>query len=139
MKGIYSGNEDWLTRQRWIPIVLVAVAVIGGWAVGSRHQQGVADKHSEAQHVQPTAVKPQAPKQAAPEPMAAGAPAPPLAEGAKVETVSAVLSQPTPAAAASTATRTDNRGESSGDAAKRMKQHKACLELAKDTPSTPCK
>lgn len=133
MKGMYSGNEDWLSRQRWIPIVLVAVAVIGGWAVGSGRQQGVADKHSEAQHVVPTAVNPQTPKQAAPEPMAAGAPAPPPAEGAKVETVSAVLSQPT------TATRTDNRDESLGAAAKRVKQHKACLELAKDNPSTPCK
>jgi hypothetical protein len=139
MKGIYSGNEDWLTRQRWIPIVLVAVAVIGGWAVGSRHQQGVADKHSEAQHVQPTAVKPQAPKQAAPEPMAAAASVPAPAGKAKIETISAVQSQPTTATAALSATETDKGGKSLGGAANRTKQRKACLELAKDNPSIICK
>lgn len=137
MKGMYSGNEDWLSRQRWIPIVLVAVAVIGGWAVGSRRQQGVADKDSGAQHVQPTALKPQAPKQAAPIPAGAQALAP--AGQAKVKTVSAIQSPPTTVAVASTAAGTDNRGENLGGAAKRMKQHKACLELAKDNPSTPCK
>jgi hypothetical protein len=139
MKGMYSGNEDWLSRQRWIPIVLVAVAVIGGWAVGSQRRQGVADKHSEAQQVQPMAEKPQAPKQAAPEPMAARAPAPAPAGGAKVQTVSAVQSQPATAAAASTATGTDSGGESLGRAAKRTKQRKDCLELAKHNRSIICK
>lgn len=52
--------------------------------------------------------------------------APPPAEGARPETVSAVQPQPT-------------GGESLGDAAKRNKQHKACLELAKDNPSIICK
>ncbi len=139
MKGMYSGNDDWLSQQRWIPIVLVAVAVIGGWAVGSQRKQGVADKDSEAQQVQLMTEKPQAPKQAAPEPMAAGAPAPAPGEGPKVQIVPAVQPQSTTAAAGSTATGTDNRGESLAHAAKRMKQHKACLELAKDKPSILCK
>lgn len=52
--------------------------------------------------------------------------APPPTEGAKLKTVSAVQAQPT-------------GGESLGDAAKRIKQHKACLELAKDNPSIICK
>lgn len=43
------------------------------------------------------------------------------AEGAKIETVSEVQPQPT-------------GGETLGDAAKQIKQHKACLELAKDNP-----
>jgi hypothetical protein len=73
MKGMYSGNEDWLSRQRWIPIVLVAVTVIGGWAVGSQRQHGVADKHSEAQQVQRMAETPK--------PMGAGVQAPAPAEG----------------------------------------------------------
>jgi len=139
MKGMYFGNEDWLSRQRWIPVALVAVAVMGGWAVGSQRQHGVADKDSAAQQVQPMAEKPQAQEQAAPEPMGAGAPGPAPAEGAKVETVSAVESQSTTVAAGSTATVTHNGGESLGDAAKRMKQHKACLELAKHNPSVICK
>jgi hypothetical protein len=52
--------------------------------------------------------------------------APPPAEAAKVETVSPVQPQST-------------GGESLGDATKRIKQHKACLELAKDNPSIICK
>jgi hypothetical protein len=139
MKGMYFGNEDWLSRQRWIPIVLVAVAVIGGWAVGSQREHGVADKDSEAQQVQPMAEEPQPPKQAAPEPTGARVPGPATENGAKVETESAVQFQSTIAAAASTATGTDKGGESLGDAAKRMKQRKACLELAKDNPSIICK
>jgi len=139
MKAVYSGNEDWLSRQRWIPIVLVAVAVIGGWAVGARRKQGVADKDSNTQLVQPMAEKPQAPKAAAPEPRAAGIPAPAPARGAKIETISAVQSHPTTAAAAATATGADNADQSLRVAAKRAKQRQACLELAKDNPSILCK
>jgi hypothetical protein len=139
MKGMYSGNEDWLSRQRWIPIVLVAVAVLGGWAIGSQRKQGVADKDSEVRLVQPMTEEPQAPeqapKQAAPKPGAMGTPAPPPARGAKVETISAVESHPTTAAAAST----DKGGRNLGDAARRAKQHKACLELAKNNPSILCR
>jgi len=140
MKGMHSGNEDWLSRQRWIPIVLVAVTVIGGWAVGSQRKRGVVDKDSEVQQVQqPIVEEPQAPKQAAPEPMGSAAPAPDPAERPRVQTVSAVQSQSTAAAAGSTATGTDKGRQSLGDAAKRIKQHKACLELAKDNPSIICK
>jgi len=139
MKAVYSGNEDWLSRQRWIPIVLVAIAIIGGWAVGSQRKQGVADKDSDTQLVQPTAEKPQMPKQAAAEPGAVGLPAPPPARGAKVETISAVQSQFATAAAASTAAGSDKGDKSLHDAAKRTKQRKACLELAKDNPSIFCK
>jgi hypothetical protein len=124
MKGMYSGNEDWLSRQRWIPIVLVAVAVIGGWAVGFQRKQAVADQYSEAEKVQPMVQKRQAPKQAAPQPGAAGTPAPPPAVGAKVRRVSVVQSRP---------------AKSLGDPAKPTKQHKACLELVKDNPSIICK
>ena len=139
MKGMYSGNEDWLSRQRWIPIVLVAVAVIGGWALGSQRKQGVADKNSESQQVQLMAEKPQALKQAAPEPEATAPPAPHSATAAKVETISAVQSQHATASATSTATGTHKRGKSLGDAAKRTKQREACLELAKSNPSILCK
>lgn len=68
-------------------------------------------------------VQPQPTKAVAP---VVSATAPRPAEGAKLETVSAVQPQPT-------------GGESLGDAAKRNKQHKACLELAKDNPSIICK
>ena len=65
MKGMYSGNQDWLCRQRWIPIVLVAVTVIGGWVVSSRSRTGVADKDWEVQQGQQSmAEKARAPKQA---------------------------------------------------------------------------
>ena len=70
-----------------------------------------------------SAVQPQPTTTAAP---VMPATAPPPAEGAKFETVSAVQPQLT-------------GGESLGDAAKRNKQHKACLELAKDNPSIICK
>lgn len=58
---------------------------------------------------------------------------------AKVEAVSAVESQPTTSADGSTspAVKVDESA-SLGDAAKRMKQRKACLELAKDNPSILC-
>jgi hypothetical protein len=69
------------------------------------------------------AVQPQPTTAVAPV-MPATAPLP--AEGARLETVSAVQPQPT-------------GGESLGDAAKRTKQRKACLELAKDNPSIICK
>jgi hypothetical protein len=95
MKGIYSGNQDWLSRQRWIPIVLVVVTVVGGWVVGSKSKRKFADKDWEVQQGQ----------------------------------------QSKEAATGSTATGTDN---SLGDAAKRMKHHKACLELKKDNPSMVC-
>jgi hypothetical protein len=55
--------------------------------------------------------------------MTAGAHAPVPAEAAKVETVSAAQSQ----------------SATLDDAAKHMKEHKACLELAKHNPSTICK
>ena len=72
---------------------------------------------------------------AAPAPAPAGAPAP--AQGPRLETVSAVQTEPTATPAA--ATTIDNGDGSVGDAAKRMKQRKACLELAKDNPSIVCK
>jgi hypothetical protein len=52
--------------------------------------------------------------------------APTPAEGAQLKAVSEVESQPT-------------AGESVGDAAKRIKQHEACLGFAKDNPSIICK
>jgi hypothetical protein len=137
MKGMYCGNEDWLSRQRWIPIVLVAIAVIGGWAAGSQRRQTVADNDAKVQLGQPVAEKPQAPRQATPEGVAPGTPAPHPAGGAKVQTISAVQSQPTTATA--TANRIDNGSESLGNVAKRRKQREACLELAKDNPTIQCK
>jgi hypothetical protein len=70
---------------------------------------------------------------AAPAPAASPAPPP----GARLETVSAVQTEPT--ASPATPTTIDNRDGSLGDAAKGMKQHKACLDLAKDNPSIVCK
>src|SRR6267143_2145295 len=71
-----------------------------------------------------------------------GAPAtaPPPAQAPRVETVSVVQPQPTTAAppSAATGTTTASGGQSLGDAAKRTKQRKACLELAKDNPSIIC-
>jgi hypothetical protein len=63
-------------------------------------------------------------------PAAAAAPA--TADGAKLQSVSSV--QPETAAPAAVET----SSVSAGDAAKRAKQHKACLELAKDNPSVTC-
>jgi hypothetical protein len=114
MKGMYSGNEDWLSRQHWIPIALVAVMVIGGWAVGSQRKQGVAYKNSATLQMQPIAE----PKTAAPEPITAAP-----SEEETVETVSAAQS----------------RSATLDDAAKHMTEHKACLESAKHNPSTICK
>ncbi|MGB6387106.1 MAG: hypothetical protein WBE45_20885 [Terriglobales bacterium] len=61
-------------------------------------------------------------------------------EKARLETVSAVQSQPTTATAESKepANTANSGGESLGDAAKRLKQHQACLDLAKDNPSIVC-
>jgi hypothetical protein len=69
----------------------------------------------------------------APAPAAASAPA----QGARLETVSAVQTEPT--ATPATATTIDTGSESVGDSAKRLKQRKACLDLAKDNPSIVCK
>jgi len=128
--------------KRFVLIDIAVVALLGisiglaffRWV---HHQRSVAYKGSEAQ-VQRMSKKPQAPKRATPEPRAAGAPASPSVEGARVRTVSAVQSQFTTADVGSTATGTETGGKSSADAAKRMKQHKACLELAKDYPSIIC-
>ncbi len=57
--------------------------------------------------------------------------------GAKIQTVSAVQVQSTEATAP--ATMVDNGSESLGDAAKRQKQLKACMDLAKNNPSIVCK
>ena len=80
-----------------------------------------------------------------PAPASAAAPAapatvpPPAAAPAKVESVSAVEPQPTIAADGSTASGAKiDESASLGDAAKRIKQRKACLELAKDNPSILC-
>jgi hypothetical protein len=109
---MYCGNEDWLSRQRWIPIVLVAIAVIGGWAAGSERRQTVADKDAKVHLGQPVAETPQAPRQATPEGVTPGTPAPHPAGGAKVQTISAVKSQPTTATA--TANSIDNGSGNSG-------------------------
>ncbi len=81
-----------------------------------------------------------------PPPVPAAAPvapatAPPPAETAKVETVSAVQPQPTTATAEPTVhgVTIDTGAESLADSARRIKQHKSCLELAKDNPSIICK
>jgi hypothetical protein len=107
------------------PIVepVVEPAVVVASAPQSAVQKAVAPPI--VQQAAPTVV------QKAKEPATAIAPvmpaaAQPAAEGAKFETVSAVQPQPT-------------GGESLGDAAKRIRQHKACLELARDNPSIICK
>jgi hypothetical protein len=79
-----------------------------------------------------------------PAPAAAAAPVapatpPPPAAAAKVETVSsAVEPQPTAAGEATATGAKIDESSSLGDAAKRLKQRKACLELAKDNPSILC-
>jgi hypothetical protein len=67
------------------------------------------------------------------------APAASTTGGAKLETVSAVETQPAPVAAPAASATADQGDGSLGDTAKRVKQHKACLELAKDNPSVVCK
>lgn len=87
---------------------------------------------------------PEAPTPAA-APVAPAAPVSPAvassAQGATLQTVSAVQVQPaTVAPATSTsATVVDNGSQSLGDAAKHQKQLKACLEMAKDNPTIVCK
>ncbi|HWY55155.1 MAG TPA: hypothetical protein VNZ03_11875 [Terriglobales bacterium] len=68
----------------------------------------------------------------------APAPAPPPAAAAKVETVSAADLQPTAAGSSTASGAKVDESSSLGDAAKRIKQRKACLELAKDNPSILC-
>jgi hypothetical protein len=66
-------------------------------------------------------------------------PATPLAEGPRVQTVSAVQPQAPAEAPAPIVTESATNGDDSlGDASKRMKQRKACLELAKNNPSIVC-
>jgi hypothetical protein len=77
-----------------------------------------------------------APATAAAPTIPATAPPPPAA--AKVETVTAVEPQPTAAGASTTSGVKVDESASLGDAAKRVKQRKACLELAKDNPSILC-
>ena len=67
------------------------------------------------------------------------APATSATGGAKLETVSAVETQPAAVAAPAASATADQGDGSLGDTAKRVKQHKACLELAKDNPSVVCK
>lgn len=70
-----------------------------------------------------------------PDPAAAmPAAAPATADGAKLQSVSAVQ----PDAASQSPAPADGASMSVGDAAKQAKQHKACLELAKDNPSITC-
>ena len=66
---------------------------------------------------------------------ASAAAAPATADGAKLQSVSAVQAE---AVAPEPAAPVNNGSASLGDAAKRTKQHKACLELAKDNPSVTC-
>jgi hypothetical protein len=61
--------------------------------------------------------------------------APATADGAKLQSVSAVQPE---AAASQAPAPADNASPSVGDAAKQAKQHKACLQLAKDNPSITC-
>jgi hypothetical protein len=82
-----------------------------------------------------------APAAAPAAPAASAAPAMASSQGAAtIQTVSVVQAQSptvapeTPAAVSIV----DNGSESLGDAAKRAKQHKACLELAKGNPSIVC-
>ena len=65
----------------------------------------------------------------------ASAAAPATADGATLHSVSAVQPE---AAAPEPVAPVSNGGASLSDAAKRAKQHKACLELAKDNPSVTC-
>jgi hypothetical protein len=58
-------------------------------------------------------------------------------QGARIETVSAVQTEP--AAAHSSDASSDQAEGNLANTARRAKQHKACLELAKDNPSIVCK
>ena len=83
----------------------------------------------------------QAPSAAPVAPAASVVPATASSQGAAtVQTVSAVQVQSSTVAPETSAPASvvDNGSESLGDAAKRVKQHKACLELAKDNPSIVC-
>jgi hypothetical protein len=66
-------------------------------------------------------------------PVAAPASAAATADGAKLQSVSATQSE-----AAVSAPDAPANNVSAGDAAKRARQHKACLDLAKDNPSVTC-
>jgi hypothetical protein len=69
---------------------------------------------------------------------AAAAASPVAVPAAKVETISAPQPQPTAAGDATATAAKIDESATLGDAAKRMKQRKACLELAKDNPSILC-
>jgi hypothetical protein len=64
--------------------------------------------------------------------------APATADGAKLQPASAVSVQPEAAPSQAAAPAAGSGSSSLGDAAKRARQHQACLELAKDNPSVTC-
>jgi hypothetical protein len=78
---------------------------------------------------------PPAPEAPTQDPAPASAPAPAPVQPA----VSQAAYQPQSSVQVQPATVTPSGGDSLGDAARKAKQHKACLELAKDNPSIVCK
>jgi hypothetical protein len=113
---------------------------------GSKNQQSMAEavaKHFK-EFLSGAPAIPEAPTPAqAPAPALAQAPAPAPAPAA-----TAVAQTPTPTPVAyqrpaepvtQTTTQPVSQDESVADAARRTKQHKACLDLAKDNPSITCK
>ena len=95
------------------------------------------------EHVEAGQAEAPTPTQAAPTPALTQAPAPAPAPAAAVV---AQTPSPTPVAyqrpaepVTQTTTQPVSQDDSLADAARRTKQHKACLDLAKDNPSITCK
>jgi hypothetical protein len=105
---------------------------------GSKNQQSMAEaiaKHfkeflpnAPAVSAAPAAVPTPAPAAVTAEPVAAPVPAPALTQAAYQR----------PADSAPAATQVLSQDNSLADAARKAKQHKACLDLAKDNPSITC-
>ncbi len=63
----------------------------------------------------------------------------PVPQAAHLTNASAGADRPQPIQASTVTSKTATGGESLADAARRAKQHNACLEMAKDNPSITCK
>ncbi len=108
---------------------------------GSKNQQSMAEaiaKHFKeflptAPAISPVAASAQAPVAAPTEPVAA-----PVAAPAPTPAITPAVYQPPTEAAPATRSQVVSQNNSLGEAARKAKQHKACLELAKDNSSISC-
>jgi hypothetical protein len=102
--------------------------IASDWQAHGRLQGAGPEPAPNSAVIKPSGGQPDAPQQ------------PAAAQPAQLVTVSAQTAQPEPVAAtAPAADSATPNSDSLADAARKAKQHTACLELAKDNPSIVCK